>query len=150
MFFKLLIIICFVSVNILYANILPHRAHYNIELRHVNKNSDIEKVKGKMIFELKKEKKGWSISQESVTSIALKSGESETLVSNYVAFESNDGKKLDFQSSKTYDMAKIDQIKGNADFTKTGGFVKFKKPLEQKFNFVGAVLPPISHIRSIL
>ena len=54
MFLKLLfLLIPFICVN---ANLVPHKAHYDIKLKHVNENSDIERVRGKMIFEIKEEK----------------------------------------------------------------------------------------------
>jgi len=132
------------------AHIRPHRALYNIELKHVNQDSDIENVKGKMSFELKQENKGWSISQESVTSLFLKTGDSETLIAHYNAWESEDGRDFKFVSSKTCDWVEIDYVEGYAHFSPTEFSVTFKQPTSEKFVLERYAIPPVSHIKSLV
>lgn len=144
-----LVCCCLIS-TLLQADLSSHRAHYSIKLKYVDPGNDIKNVYGKMIFELKKVDDGWTIEQTSITTLVLKNGEEDTQAAQYKAWESHDGKELKFTSFKQMNQEWSEVVKGQASFTETGGSVTFYAPEIQHINFQHTVLPPVSHLRSLV
>ncbi|MBL4647356.1 MAG: DUF1849 family protein [Gammaproteobacteria bacterium] len=144
-------IVSFFSSVMLWADLVPHRAHYKITLKSKTAHSDIEDISGSMVLEIRKKGKEWSLSQKSMTMLHVKNGLPEMILAFYQATESEQGDYLKFQAQKTFNRSVMDQVLGEASFSKkTGNAVTYRSPALQTVQISKNSIPPIQHLRMLI
>lgn len=128
----------------------PHRATYSISLKDAGGDSSISNIKGKMVLELNRDCKGWSLTQNAANVIELKNSPAEAMRSHYVASESHDAKKLKFFSERIFNERIADRVGGDARFHTKGGAIRYSEPETREVVMEEETIPPISHMQRLI
>lgn len=136
-----------------FANALvSHRAHYKISLVSKERDSKVVGAEGTMVLEMRNMCDGWSVEQKSDTTLFLNASDDENLSSHYVAWESMDGDKLRFFTSRSRNGMLFEDVNGEAEFNLEGGEgkISFNTPESISLAVKPGTIPPIKHLLSLL
>jgi EipB-like len=131
-------------------NIMPHRAYYSVKMESAKKDSTVKDTSGRMIIELTHDCDGWTLKQESASVVELASAPSETMRSEYMAKESDDGKNLQFRTQRVFNETTQDSVEGEALFTESGGTISYTAPETASIAMKEGTLPPIMHLKKLI
>jgi len=129
------------------AEIMPHRALYQMSLGRAGGDAGVTGASGTMAYQWGEACDGWTIEQR----YRLKMGYSESpdvsISSNFVTWEAKDGLKYRFNQKETRSGTDNEEIKGAAklDAPGKGGNVEFEKPEGKTFQLPAGVMFPSAH-----
>lgn len=129
------------------ADIVPHRAIYDMKLGVAKRNSNIADVRGTMVIENGESCEGWETNQRiKLTFLRNDSGESET-ESNFASYEAKDGLNYQFSVRNLEDGELDEELRGFATFDPAAGKGKavFTLPEKTEFDLPAGTLFPTAH-----
>lgn len=130
------------------ADIIPHRAIYDMKLGVAKRNSNIADVRGTMVIESGESCDGWETNQRiKLNFLRSDSGESET-ESNFASYESKDGLTYQFSVRNLEDGELDEELRGFATFDAPAGRGKaiFTLPERTEFELPVGTLFPTAHM----
>ncbi len=138
--------------TVAFSVLTPHRAYYRIKLVSKQQGSDIIDAYGLMTLEMDDVCEGWTIEQQSITTIQFSNRPVETLQANYAAWESKSGDRLKFYAKRIYNNRNRERVKGEAIFAADGqqGQITFTKPERATLPMNEGTLPPIKHLQHLI
>ena len=130
------------------ADIVPHRAIYDMKLGIAKRNSNIADVRGTMVIENGESCDSWETNQRiKLSFLRNDSGESET-ESNFASFEAKDGLSYQFSVRNLEDGELDEELRGYATFDPAVGRGKavFTLPEKTEFDLPAGTLFPTAHM----
>lgn len=134
------------------AELLPHRALYNMTLISARSGSGVETVQGEMIADWSESCDGWTLDHRSVFDVGYSSGQNVRIVSNIATWESRDGLQYRFNvTNKTNDEV-TERTEGRADLAgpNAGGKAVFEQPNPETSALPPGTIFPTEHSRLVL
>lgn len=132
------------------ANILPHRAGYELTLRSVKSGSGVIDVNGILSYDWADSCDGWIVEQRYVLRVIRGEGPAVEITASYANWESKDGLKYRFNVKRGQgepDGEGVSEVQGEAtlDGKGKGGIVRFEKPEPQTIKLPEGTLFPTEH-----
>lgn len=94
--------------------IQPHRALYDVTLTSIKSGGQLVGLKGQMYFEWKRTCESWNTDHRSSFVYEYADGTAARVVNDFAAFETLDGKQLDFSSRRSSNGALLEELRGHA------------------------------------
>ncbi|MGC2204113.1 MAG: cell envelope integrity EipB family protein [Stellaceae bacterium] len=129
------------------AEIVPHRALYQMSLGNARNDSGVIDARGTMDYEWGETCDGWTIEQRYRLKMRYAETADVEIASSFITWESKDGLRYRFNQKQTRN-GEIDQeIRGEArlDGPGKGGVAEFSKPKQQTLKLEPGVLFPSAH-----
>lgn len=132
------------------ANVVPHRALYDISLVRSSSNSQVVSASGKMSFEWVDACDGWITNQRYDLSYSYRDGDDVQIRNDFVSWEAKDGNKLQFHVRKLVNGDLDEAIEGSAE--RSGGQVvaHFTQPEEKDIPLSPETLFPTAHTLQLM
>ena len=132
------------------ANVVPHRALYDISLVRSSSNSQVVSASGKMSFEWADACDGWITNQRYDLSYSYRDGDDVQIRNDFVSWEAKDGNKLQFHVRKLVNGDLDEAIEGSAE--RSGGQVvaHFTQPEEKDIPLSPETLFPTAHTLQLM
>ena len=132
------------------ANILPHRAGYELTLKSVRSGSGIIDVTGILSYDWTDSCDGWIIDQRYVLQLIRGDGPVVEISASYANWESKDGLRYRFNVKRTRgpeDEEDAAEVEGEAtlDGKGKGGTAEFRKPESRQIKLPAGTLFPTEH-----
>ncbi len=121
-----------------HADLVSHRAFYEMSLLSARYGSDIAALKGKMVLQVVDTCDGWTLDQRIALTISdPKGGELNSYIT-FASWESKDGSRFSFRQQTRFGDHLVEESSGRAELdASTGGTAYYTKPEE-----IEIVLPP--------
>jgi len=134
------------------AQVVPHRAAYQLSLDRASSASDVVEVTGTMDFEWADSCNGWTVKQKSAMTVGYSTGESAELGWNLLSWEAKDGLKYRFLVRDLQGGTMTDQFKGEAalDGPGRGGKAVYSVPGNKVVKLPTGTLFPTAHSLKLL
>lgn len=128
------------------AELVPHRAVYQLGKGAARSGQAIAQVGGTMTLEIDESCDGWSLSQRIRMAITDNMGEDLDSDTRYASFETKDGTMLRFQASDWQDGNLVEETAGTAERPAADkpGTADFTKPEKQSFDLPPGALFPVA------
>lgn len=139
------------NVSDVVADMVPHRAVFDMKLMDAAASSSITGLSGRMVFEtVGSPCEGFTINFRFVTEVEYSEDKSRMIDMRTTTFEDGDGKTFQFLTQTFIDEKVVDESKGSAvrDGNKTT--VTLIKPQEKIFTMPGTALFPTQHLAQML
>lgn len=131
--------------------VVPHKALYEVKLLSSKSGSQIINIDGKMFFEWKPACDGWITNHRFNLFYEYADSPGMFLNSDFTTFESFDGQSLNFSSRRKRDGELYEELRGNADISKTGkGIAKYSIPEDLKFDLDEGTMFPMGHTLALV
>jgi hypothetical protein len=129
------------------ADIAPHRALYSMTLGSAKPNSGVVSANGTMGFEWGETCDGWTVEQRYKLTMHYSEDPDVDMTSNFVTWESKDGKRYRFFQRKLKNGEVDEEVRGEAtlDGKGKGGKVQFTKPNATAMDLAPGVIFPTAH-----
>lgn len=132
------------------ADILPHRAGYELTLKSVRSGSGVIDVTGVLSYDWADSCDGWIVEQRYVLQVVRGDGPVVEISASYANWESKDGLRYRFYVKRSRGGEEDDQsaeIQGEAtlDGKGLGGVARFEKPEKQEIKLEKGTLFPTAH-----
>lgn len=101
--------------------ILPHRAHYKLELASARNHSSVRGASGEMTSSWEDACDGWTIAQNLDISFTYDEPNDNQLSSTYTTWESKDGQRYRFSYRRSHNGQLAEELRGNATLDHPGG-----------------------------
>ncbi len=140
-----------VALSDVVADMVPHRAVFDMKLMDAASSSSITGLTGRMVFEtVGSPCEGFTINFRFVTQVEYGQEKSRLIDMRTTTFEAGDGKNFQFLTQTFIDEKVVDESKGSAmrDGGKTR--VSLVKPQEKTFTMPGDALFPTQHLAQML
>ena len=120
------------------ADLVSHRAFYEMSLLSARFGSDIAALKGKMVLQVVDTCDGWTLDQRITLKIYDPKGSELNSYITFASWESKDGSRFSFRQQTRFGDHLVEESSGRAELdASTGGTAYYTKPEE-----VEIVLPP--------
>lgn len=128
-------------------DIAPHRALYTMTLGTAKQSSGVVAADGNMSFEWGETCDGWTVEQRYKLNMHYSEESDVELTSNFVTWESKDGKRYRFYERKLKNGDVDEEVRGEAtlDGEGKGGKVEFTKPDVSTLELAPGVIFPTAH-----
>jgi len=125
----------------------PHRALYEMTLESAKPNSGVVGATGSLAYQWGESCDGWTIEQRYKLNMQYEQDQPVDINSNFVTWESKDGKSYRFNERRTRNGQADEDIKGDAALkgAKGAGAAVFSKPKDQNFDLPPGSLFPTAH-----
>lgn len=131
--------------------IAPHHAVYKVKTAALKNGSSISGVNGRLEFEWRDVCDGWAIQQHTQLHFSYVDDDDQSFSSAELSWESKDGKKYQFNSSRTMSGQEADSYKGKAVQNKNGSVtVNYTLPKDSKVELPAGTLFPSAHTLLLL
>ncbi|WP_445682020.1 cell envelope integrity EipB family protein [Radicibacter daui] len=132
------------------ANVVPHRALYDITLARSSSNSQVTAASGKMSFEWADACDGWITNQRYDLAYSYRDGDDVQIRNDFVSWESKDGNRLQFHVRKLVNGDLDEAIEGTAE--RSGGqmVAHFTQPEEKDIPLAADTLFPTAHTLQLM
>lgn len=129
------------------ADLLPHKAIYDMTLVSASGGSGIADLSGKMMLQWVGVCDGWTVEQRLFLRVRETEGGEFASYSSFVSWESRDGTRYRFDQQTWRDGERIEVLKGRAERTGTapGGMVYFTKPEAREMSLPEGTMFPSEH-----
>ena len=129
------------------AEIMPHRALYQMSLGRASGDAGVTGASGTMAYQWGEACDGWTIEQRYRLKMGYAESPDVSISSNFVTWEAKDGLRYRFNQKETRSGSDADEIKGAAklDGPGKGGSVEFEKPEGKTFQLPAGVMFPSAH-----
>jgi len=134
------------------ADLVPHRAVYDMHLGVARHNSGIIDIRGSMIMETSESCDGWETTQRIKLSFSHNDAEESESDSTFASFESRDGVNYRFNTRNMEDGELDDEFSGLAALERAGGPGKavFTEPQQQEFKLPEGTVFPTMHMMKLI
>lgn len=128
-------------------DVQPHKALYEMTLESAKPNSGVVGATGSLAYKWGESCDGWTIEQRYKLSMQYEQDQPVEINSNFVTWESKDGKSYRFNERRTRNGQPDEDIKGDAAFrgAKGAGGAVFSRPKDQNFDLPAGALFPTAH-----
>ena len=128
-------------------DVQPHRALYDMTLESAKPNSGVVGATGSLAYQWGESCDGWTIEQRYKLTMQYEQDQPVDINSNFVTWESKDGKSYRFNERRTRNGQQDEDIKGDATLkgAKGAGSAAFTRPKEQLFDLPPGALFPTAH-----
>lgn len=132
-------------------HLAAHRATYTLTLDDA-RGGDITAVNGTMAYEVTDACDGWAVRQRLDMTLSNRDGQDVEMISDYLTWESKDGKRLRFHMKQTTDAAVTEQVDGNAAVADGAmpGEVHYTTPADKTVPLPAGTLFPMAHTAAII
>ena len=128
-----------------------HRAAYELVLDESHVGSTITALNGRMTLDWRRQCDGWSTDQQYRMVVGFAHGLESTLISSYQVFETDDGRRLDFNARDVRDSVTDAEVRGTAEISEDGsGQVRYRRPAPENQALPEGVLFPTAHLGALL
>jgi hypothetical protein len=129
------------------ADILPHRAVYEMDLNDAEARSNIADVEGAMMFEWRDSCDGWSITQKMLMTVYYSTGESTDFGWTLNSWEAKNGLKYGFFVRRIQDGQEQEALRGTAELEGPGrgGEAHYTEPDRRDVELPAGTLFPTAH-----
>jgi len=132
------------------ANILPHRAGYELTLRSVRSGSGVIDVSGLLSYDWTDSCDGWIVEQRYVLQVIRGDGPVVEISASYANWESKDGLRYRFNVKRgrgSEEDGETSEVQGEATLDGKGksGVAQFEKPEKQEIKLPAGTLFPTEH-----
>lgn len=134
------------------ADLVPHRAVYDMRLGTARHNSGIIDISGSMIMETSESCDGWETTQRIRLRFTHSDADESESDSSFVSYESRDGLNYRFNTRNLEDGELDDEFSGLAALDKPGGSGKavFTEPQQREFPLPPDTLFPTMHMMKLI
>src|ERR1700758_4735856 len=134
------------------ADIVPHRALYQMTLGSARNDSGVVDARGTMDYEWGETCDGWTIEQRYRLKMRYAENADVDISSSFVTWEAKNGKRYRFNQKQTRNGEVDQEIRGEArlDGPGKGGVADFTKPQSQSLKLESGVLFPSAHTISLI
>ena len=132
-------------------HLAAHRATYDLTLDDA-RGGNITGVTGTMAYEVTDACDGWAVRQRLQMTLSNRDGQDVQMVSDYLTWESKDGKQLRFHMKQTTDATVTEQVEGEASMTEAGGpgEIHYTTPADKTVTLPAGTLFPMTHTAAII
>ncbi len=132
--------------------VTAHRALYTMTLDHADSTSSVDGASGSLYYEWGDACDGWTIQQRYKLEIHYQQDSPVELTSNYLTWESKDGKSFRFNDRETRNGTIDSDIRGVATLGSGGrpGSAIFERPKAQRFPLASGTLFPTAHTLALI
>jgi hypothetical protein len=131
--------------------VAPHRALYAMSLESAHGSSGLVGASGTLAYKWADTCDGWTIEQNYHLSMQYQDEQPVAIESNFVTWESMDGKSYRFHQRESRNGEVSDEIGGNALLgAHGGGTAKFDKPKAHRFALPPGSLFPTAHTLTLI
>jgi hypothetical protein len=129
------------------AEILPHRAVYEMQLDEAQTRSNIADVEGFMLFEWRDSCDGWSVTQKLAMTVYYSTGESTDFGWTLNSWEAKNGLKYGFFVRRMQDGQEQQALRGSAELQGAGkpGTAHYTEPERRDLELPAGTLFPTMH-----
>jgi hypothetical protein len=127
------------------AELVPHKALYDIDLVATHSGSQILNISGKMAYEWKPDCEGWMTGHKFQLRYDYADAPGMSIASDFSTYESFDGSSFNYTSSRSRDGEIYQTILGHAAMDKGGGQAVFRQPENLKYDLAKGTLFPMAH-----
>jgi EipB-like len=129
------------------AQISPHLALYSMTLGSTRSDSGVVEARGTMAYKWGETCDGWTIEQRYRLRLHYAESADVDIESNFVTWESKDGRRYRFNQRETRNGEVSQEIRGSAHLDGPGraGVAEFEKPKPQTMTLPPGVLFPSAH-----
>ncbi|MCB1782709.1 MAG: cell envelope integrity EipB family protein [Alphaproteobacteria bacterium] len=130
----------------------PHRALYDIQLSKNKNGSQIVNISGQMMYEWKPSCDAWVSNHRFNMVYEYADGPAMQISSDFVTYESFDGKTINFTSQRKRDGQLFEELRGSAEMSEGGPASEavFNLPKGLTFDLPKGTLFPMGHTLSVL
>ena len=129
----------------------PHKALYDVSLTSVQSGSQISDIYGEMFFEWKQTCDAWVTDHRSNLVYQYTDGKLVRITTDFVTYESLDGKSLDFTSRRTRNGEIFEEVRGHADLDDNHvGEAAYAEPMQIQYDLPAQSYFPMDHTKAIL
>lgn len=134
------------------AELVPHRALYELTLKTLTPNSNVVGAQGAMSVEWSHSCEGWTVNQRLRITLDLESGRSQETDVNFSSFESDDGLTYSFTTRTTSNGRVVDEFRGAVDRTAAGdaSVARYSVPDGLEVVLPAGTVFPMAHTRDVL
>lgn len=125
----------------------PHKALYDMTLESSKPNSGVVGATGSLAYQWGESCDGWTIEQRYKLNMQYEQDQPVDINSNFVTWESKDGKSYRFNERRMRNGQQDEDIKGDAGMkgAKGAGGAVFTRPKDQNFDLPPGSLFPTAH-----
>jgi hypothetical protein len=129
------------------AEILPHRAFYEMQLDEAQTRSNIADVEGFMLFEWRDSCDGWSVTQKLAMTVYYSTGETTDFGWTLNSWEAKNGLKYGFFVRRMQDGQEQQALRGSAELQGAGkpGTAHYTEPERKDLELPAGTLFPTTH-----
>lgn len=139
------------TVSDVVADMVPHRAVFDMKLTDAATSSSITGLTGRMVFEtIGSPCEGFTINFRFVTQVEYNESKSRLIDMRTTTFEAADGKNFEFLTQTYIDEKIVDESKGSAVRDGKSTRVTLVRPVEKTFTMSGNALFPTQHLVHML
>lgn len=134
------------------AEILPHKAVYEMELDQAESRSNIADVEGFMMFEWRDSCDGWSVTQKMAMTVYYSTGETTDFGWTLNSWEAKNGLKYGFFVRRMQDGQEQEALRGSAELEGPGrgGEAHYTEPDSRELDLPAGTLFPTAHTLKVL
>jgi hypothetical protein len=134
------------------ADLIPHRAIYDMRLGVAKRGSTVLDVRGAMVIENGESCDGWEVNQRMRLTYSRADAEESESDSTYASFESKDGQNYRFTVRTIEDGTPDEQLRGTATFEngRGEGRAVFNEPERKEFVLPKGTLFPTAHTAAVI
>jgi EipB-like len=152
--FGLMMIVLFVvavTTPVMAANIVPHRALYDMTLKSIKNGSKIADVKGRMMFSWDDACDAWTTEQRIQYRFLYSEGDVVEILTSMASLESKDGQSMTFHLKRSTNGKDEEVFRGTASRGLTGsGKSLYSLPANHEVSFDADTLFPTTHTIEML
>lgn len=133
------------------ADLVAHRAVYEMRLSTAKRSSGVVDVRGTMILETVDACDAWETKQRIQLTFLRTDSDEFTTDSTFASLESKDGQSLQFSVRNAQNGELEDELRGVADLSADGtGKARFTQPEEREFPLPQGTIFPVRHLSQLI
>lgn len=134
------------------AELAPHRALYELNLKSLVPNSNIVGARGAMSLDWSQSCDGWTVNQRMRITLDLQSGPTQETDVNFSSFESDDGLTYSFTTRTTSNGRVVDEFRGVVERPGVGepAVARYSVPEDRVLELPADTVFPMAHTRDVI
>jgi hypothetical protein len=129
------------------AELVPHRALYDINLIAAHAGGQIANISGTMFFELRRDCEAWMTDHRFNLIYEYTDSPAMQITSDFSTWESLDGERFYFSSRRSRDGEIYEILRGEATSGEEGGVATFSQPEGLEFDLSAGTIFPMQHTK---
>jgi hypothetical protein len=132
------------------ANIVGHRAFYEMRMGQANENAVVQSVSGRSAFVLEEDCDGWRSSEDYIIEFDNGEGRTDRMLSHFESWESDSGEQYSFDVAEKSSFQDEKEFGGYAEINANGGEAVFMLDGQSDIVLPKNTYFPMQHIRTII
>ena len=132
------------------ANIVGHRAFYEMRMGQANENAVVQSVSGRSAFVLEEDCDGWRSSEDYIIEFDNGEGRTDRILSHFESWESDSGEQYSFDVAEKSSFQDEKEFGGYAEINANGGEAVFMLDGQSDIVLPKNTYFPMQHIRTII